>query len=236
MISAATLLLFAVVSPPSTHGFVVHNDLSRQTAAASHHDASSKRRRHHPAWSRRRKRHGTTGLATSIFSSNKNIEENAPTTTTKGPLDAALTWLISDTGSVLLGSAGLIALLVGRTLLLGGDDTTNDDIDMAEAMVVTTRETLLAVVAIGAVLLNGLSQLDVPTALAEKVVLDGVDVPTARLLSSSSFNNTTTTTSITTSRSSSMAMTSSATDNHHHQQQVGRSSAAWGFSPRTCCG
>jgi hypothetical protein len=188
MIAVVTLLLIAVVSLPSTHGFVVPNDLPRQTVAA-YPDLSSKRRcRHHPSphsagSRRRRKRHG---LATGIFSLNNNrIDDNVPTTTmttTKGPLDAALTWLISDTGSVLLGSAGLIALLVGRLWWDGGDN----DNDMAEAMVVTTRETLLAVVAIGAVLLNGLSQLDVPTALAETVVLDGVNAPTARLSVSSS--------------------------------------------------
>lgn len=65
-----------------------------------------------------------------------------------------------------MGSIGLMALLVGRLAMGSGE---NDTPDPAE-----TRENLLIVLAIGGVLLNGLSQLDVESATATAVELEGV--------------------------------------------------------------
>lgn len=86
--------------------------------------------------------------------------------TKKNPVDGVLSFIVSDSGSVILGSAGLLGLLLVR----GSIDATNN----AEELTNITRETLLAVLSIGAVLLNGLSQMDVPTALAETVELEGM--------------------------------------------------------------
>jgi len=83
------------------------------------------------------------------------------------PIDATLLWITSDIGSIVLGGVGLVLLLVGRLVL---DDEIVQD---GSNLVVQTRVNLLAVLAIGAVLLNGLSQLDVQTALAEQVELQG---------------------------------------------------------------
>lgn len=79
-----------------------------------------------------------------------------------------LPWIVSDIGSIVLGGCGLIALLIGRAFL-----DTGDDLVVSPA---TTRTNLLAVVATGTVLLNGISKLDVETALAETVDLQGVRV------------------------------------------------------------
>jgi len=89
---------------------------------------------------------------------------------TMGPIDAVLSWITSDVGSIALGAMGLVLLLVGRLLL--DDDIVQD----GSNLVVQTRVNLLAVLAIGAVLLNGLSELDVQTALAEQVTLEGIEV------------------------------------------------------------
>jgi Cofactor assembly of complex C subunit B, CCB2/CCB4 len=95
------------------------------------------------------------------------------------PVDAVLSWITSDIGSIALGAVGLVLLLVGPGLLslgVGGTSISNgnnDPVFNADDMGVSTRVNLLAVLAIGAVLLNGLSQLDVRTALAERVALIG---------------------------------------------------------------
>ena len=90
---------------------------------------------------------------------------------TLGPVDSALSWITSDLGSITLGVIGLGWLLLGRFSLLD-----NEIVQDGSKLVVQTRTDLLAVLAIGAVLLNGLSELDVATALAEQVVLDGTVV------------------------------------------------------------
>jgi Cofactor assembly of complex C subunit B, CCB2/CCB4 len=88
--------------------------------------------------------------------------------TNASPVDVVLTWLTSDIGSIVLGGVGLLLLLVGRLILDGDAGNT-----APEAMAEQARVNLLAVFAIGAVLLNGLSELDVQSALAEKVDLMG---------------------------------------------------------------
>jgi hypothetical protein len=86
-------------------------------------------------------------------------------------IDKVLYWITSDIGSIFLGGIGLILLLIGRWVL----DSSNEPVDFGIAGE-QTRANLLAVIAIGAVLLNGLSQLDVQSVLAEKVNLVGSDV------------------------------------------------------------
>jgi Cofactor assembly of complex C subunit B, CCB2/CCB4 len=70
----------------------------------------------------------------------------------------------------------------------------DDDDATADSVTALTRATLLAVMAIGAVLLNGLSQLDVPTALAETVRLEGEFIPTTQFVNDASNNSRSTTT------------------------------------------
>lgn len=73
-------------------------------------------------------------------------------------------------GSIILGLSGLILLLVGRALL----DDENVWIENAGQ---ATRTNLVAVFATGAVLLNGLSKLDVESTLSPLVELSGTSLP-----------------------------------------------------------
>jgi Cofactor assembly of complex C subunit B, CCB2/CCB4 len=191
-------VLLLVVVPTATHGFVVVVVPAITTTTTSRTPPlvlrrllpNNKKPLANAARSSRRRRHqdhDSSAERTShlIHNSQSKEDEEAsswsrrqrPWTTTKNPLDAALTWLISDTGSVLLGGVGLFALLVSR---FGWSSST--DIDDADSVTALTRATLLAVMAIGAVLLNGLSQLDVPTALAETVRLEGEFIPTTQFV------------------------------------------------------
>ena len=99
------------------------------------------------------------------------VRFTSPTTTVSSNanlIDKALSWITSDIGSIVLGGIGLILLLVGRLVL----DSSINQVDF-EVTGAQTRANLLAVFAVGAVLLNGLSQLDVQSVLAEKVDLVG---------------------------------------------------------------
>ena len=80
-------------------------------------------------------------------------------------IDTMLSTASSDVVSIVLGMLGLLWVVIHRLTLL--------DVDEAEALTVQTRTDLLAVLACGSVLLNGVTKLDVTTALAESVVLDG---------------------------------------------------------------
>jgi len=80
-------------------------------------------------------------------------------------LDYVLSLIISDVGSIILGLLGLTICVAHRLA--------NTDSLSADTMGQETRADLLAVFASGAVLLNGISKLDVTSALAESVVLDG---------------------------------------------------------------
>ena len=81
-------------------------------------------------------------------------------------LDLVLRAVVSDVGSIVSGLIGL-TLAVGYRLA-------HQDLLSTETMGQETRTDLLAVFACGAVLLNGLTKLDVTSALAESVVLDGL--------------------------------------------------------------
>ncbi len=83
-------------------------------------------------------------------------------------LDLVLRAIVSDIGSIVIGLLGLGTAVVNRLA--------NDELQTVGALGQETRTDLLAVFACGAVLLNGLSKLDVTSALAQSVVLDGVNL------------------------------------------------------------
>ena len=87
-------------------------------------------------------------------------------TTTSNPIDFVLSLITSDIGSIVLGLVGLVILLVGR-VIFNVDNTEVDDLAQE------TRSNLLAVFACGGVLLSGISKLDVTSALAQVVTLEG---------------------------------------------------------------
>lgn len=94
---------------------------------------------------------------------------NTATTATTSTIDSLLSLLTSDLGGVAFGSIGVFLCLWNRLSHL-------DDMDMfgAQQLGQQSRADLLAVFATTAVLLNGVSKLDVTSALAESVVLDGI--------------------------------------------------------------
>lgn len=79
--------------------------------------------------------------------------------------DLVLRAIVSDVGSIVVGLLGLFVAVGYR--LAHQDDLSVDTLGQE------TRTDLLAVFACGAVLLNGISKLDVTSALAESVVLEG---------------------------------------------------------------
>lgn len=83
--------------------------------------------------------------------------------------DYVLGLISSDIGSIVLG-------LLGLTLAVGHRFAEMDSLS-SETLAQETRSDLLAVFASGAVLLNGISKLDVTSALAEAVPLDGTTLP-----------------------------------------------------------
>jgi len=97
------------------------------------------------------------------------------TSTDVNPLDTFLKILASDIASIILGLIGLVVVVAHRLSLL--DDT------LAESLTVQTRTDLLAVFACGSVLLNGITKLDVTTALADTVVLEGTNLGEIELVS-----------------------------------------------------
>jgi hypothetical protein len=101
---------------------------------------------------------------------------DSKTASVSNPIDFALSWIVSDLGSIVVGLSGIVMLLVGR-LILDADVTVTD----AEAMTGSTRSNLLAVFACVAVLLNGLVKLDVESTTAESVELQGSRWPVTNL-------------------------------------------------------
>jgi hypothetical protein len=101
---------------------------------------------------------------------------DSKTATVSNPIDFALSWIVSDLGSIVVGLSGIVMLLIGR-LILDADISITD----AEAMTGSTRSNLLAVFACVAVLLNGLVKLDVESTTAESVVLQGTRWPVTSL-------------------------------------------------------
>jgi len=99
------------------------------------------------------------------------IDLDRDQTSRKSPLDLLFSSLTSDVTSIALGTTGLLILLVGRLVLDSSTDTNEVN---AEALGQATRVNLLAVFACGAILLNGVSKLDIQSAMAERVQLVGV--------------------------------------------------------------
>ena len=93
------------------------------------------------------------------------------------PVDILFSGLTSDVTSIALGTVGILILLVGRLILDSSDEVS------AEALGEATRVNLLAVFGCGAILLNGVSKLDVQSAMAERVQLMGLSQPNPVLLS-----------------------------------------------------
>jgi Cofactor assembly of complex C subunit B, CCB2/CCB4 len=121
-----------------------------------------------------------TTAAKVALSAGKSLDKDSIDASERNPIDATLSWLTSDVGSLILGGAGLLLLLLSRFMFSGSIDdgsllssTGSSNEDFTNALSEETRANLLAVFAIGTVLLNGLSQLDVQSALAEQVVLQG---------------------------------------------------------------
>jgi hypothetical protein len=100
------------------------------------------------------------------------------TRTTTNPVDVGLSLLLSDVGSIGLGLMGLVLLLVTRVFVEDPYASSAAPDDAAAAVVATmqTRSNLLAVLACGTVLAHGVARLNVESALAEAVALEGVQV------------------------------------------------------------
>ena len=92
-------------------------------------------------------------------------------------LDSILTLLSSDLVSVALGAIGLLIIVVHRLTLLDDSITAS-----TQALAEQTRTDLLAVFACGSVLLNGITKLDVTSALSESVVLQGIKLESPEIL------------------------------------------------------
>mmetsp|Transcript_2935 Transcript_2935/g.6507 ORF Transcript_2935/g.6507 Transcript_2935/m.6507 type:complete len:348 (+) Transcript_2935:166-1209(+) len=107
---------------------------------------------------------------------NKGDGDDSSSSTMDNPLDKFLNFVASDAFSVVSGSLGLLAVVVHRwNLVLAASDAQSAEAAAAaaEALTYQTRTDLLGVFASGSVLLNGVTKLDVTTALAESVVLEG---------------------------------------------------------------
>lgn len=81
--------------------------------------------------------------------------------------DASLSFLSSDIVSIVLGGVGLAVIVAHRLSLI-------DEVLDPASMVQQTRTDLLAVFACGSVLLEGITKLDVTSALSDSVPLNGV--------------------------------------------------------------
>ncbi len=109
----------------------------------------------------------SVSLSSDIISPSSQ-EFNSPTAI----IDYIISLLTSDIGSIIIGSIGLLLALYNRLSTIDFDSTTIST-TYAESINIQSRNDLLAVFASGAVLLNGISKLDVTSALAESVILNG---------------------------------------------------------------
>jgi len=109
----------------------------------------------------------SVSLSSTITSPPSIQQFNSPTAI----IDYFLTLLTSDIGSIVIGSIGLILALCNRLFTVDFDSSISAT--YAESINIQSRNDLLAVFASGAVLLNGISKLDVTSVLAESVVLNG---------------------------------------------------------------
>ncbi|KAL7543160.1 hypothetical protein ACHAXR_012461 [Thalassiosira sp. AJA248-18] len=104
----------------------------------------------------------STSKANVSFNSNNN--SNSPANLSA--IDQLLLTLTSEKTSLLLGSIGILLLLLNRLISFPDD---------AIYEVSRSRIDLLGVFAAGSVLLNGITKLDVESVVAERVALEGVN-------------------------------------------------------------
>jgi hypothetical protein len=115
---------------------------------------------------------------TTLFAENKkgsvqlSIPELPSTLTPTSVLDYILSLLTADFSSIALGSIGILLALSNRLSSIDYEAASIATNQAAE-MGMQSRMDLLAVFSAGAVLLNGVSKLDVTSALAENVILEG---------------------------------------------------------------
>lgn len=108
----------------------------------------------------------TTPRRQQVNNNNKNGSGNSPSNLSI--IDQLLLSLTSNRTSLLLGSLGIIILLLNRLL------TFPDDNAIYETS--RSRIDLLGVFASGSVLLNGITKLDITSVRAERVLLEGTNV------------------------------------------------------------
>ena len=118
-----------------------------------------------------------TSTSTTLFESKKgSIQISTPELPTDlsptSILDYILSLVTSELSSIILGSVGILLSLSNRLSSIDYE-ASSIAINQAADMGMQSRMDLLAVFSAGAVLLNGVSKLDVTSALAETVVLEG---------------------------------------------------------------
>jgi Cofactor assembly of complex C subunit B, CCB2/CCB4 len=102
------------------------------------------------------------------------VRFSGTTTTSNNAWDSVISVISSDVASIGLGLLGLCLLLIERLTIPDAATLGENPSQYAVKLGEETRSNLIAVIACGSVLLNGLSKLDVTSALAETVTLDGM--------------------------------------------------------------
>ena len=108
----------------------------------------------------------STSKANVSFTTRKSTYKSGNSPSNLSPIDKFLLSLTSDRTSLLLGSVGILILLLNR-LLSFPEDAINE--------ASRSRIDLLGVFAAGSVLLNGITKLDVESVRADQVLLDGIN-------------------------------------------------------------
>ena len=108
----------------------------------------------------------STSKANVSFSTRKSNNSSGNSPSNLSPIDQFLISLTSDRTSLLLGSVGILILLLNR-LLSFPEDAINE--------ASRSRIDLLGVFAAGSVLLNGITKLDVESVRADQVLLEGIN-------------------------------------------------------------
>ncbi|KAL3823487.1 hypothetical protein ACHAXA_010247 [Cyclostephanos tholiformis] len=108
----------------------------------------------------------STSKANVRFNNRKSIDKNGNSPSNLSSIDQILLSLTSDRTSLVLGSVGILILLLNRLLSFPEDA-------ISEAS--RSRIDLLGVFAAGSVLLNGITKLDVESVRADRVILEGIN-------------------------------------------------------------
>lgn len=110
--------------------------------------------------------------ATVTFSDLPSLPFSSDASSPTALVDYVLYIFTSDIGSIILGLIGMVIALYSRLSSIDYE-ASNIASSAAESMGQQARADLLGVFASGAVLLNGVSKLDVTSVLAESVILEG---------------------------------------------------------------